>query len=96
VSSVVCRLSSVVRRPYLLSSHVRSTLVHRISTFYSTYISFYCSIREMRRHTRNVNQTQVKLANNNRHAQRICCLFCRVSIEFPCAVQRHAEDLFLL
>ena len=40
----------------------------------------------MSRPTRNVNQTQVKLANNNRHVQRICCLFCRVSIEFPCAV----------
>jgi hypothetical protein len=49
----------------------------------------------MRCHTRNVNQTQVQLANN-RNAQQICCLFCRVSIEFPCAVQRLAEDLFLL
>ena len=52
--------------------------------------------REMRCHTRNVNQTQVKLTNNNRHVQRICFLFCTVSIEFPCAVQRLAEDLFLL
>jgi hypothetical protein len=50
----------------------------------------------MRHHARNVNQTQVKLANNNRHAQQICCLFYRVSIEFPCAVQRLVEDLFLL
>ncbi len=30
--SVICHLSSVVRRPYLLSSHV-STLVHCISNF---------------------------------------------------------------
>ncbi len=49
--------------------------------------------KKMRHHTRNMNQTQV-LANNNRHAQQIiCCLFCRVSIEFPCPVQRLAEDL---
>jgi hypothetical protein len=84
---------SVVICLYLLSSHV-STLVHRISTFYIAYITFYyCTIREMSRPTRNVNQTQVKLANNNRHAQRICCLFCIVSIVFPCAVRRLAEDL---
>ena len=60
-----------------------------------TYITFYFTIREMRCHTRNVIQTQVKLANNNRHSQQICCLFCRVSIEFSCAVQRLAEDLFV-
>ena len=45
----------------------------------------------MRCHTRNLNQTQVKLANNDRHA-----LFCRVSIKFPCAVQRLAEDIFFV
>ena len=38
VSSLVVVIV-VVRRPYLLSSHV-STLAHRISTFYCTYISF--------------------------------------------------------
>ena len=49
------RPSSVVRRPYLLSSHV-NTLAHRISTFYCTY-TWLCRMR--RRVTQRCGTTTV-------------------------------------